>query len=566
MFITTGTPNPIFRQNLTTAAPVKEAKTEAETQDGTELGQGHPILALIPNAKELLATAAPQNLSPQNLPIQELEKLIGQALSDPEVEKQLIGYMQELNNSGQLKPTLAHFAELAAQSGALPELPEGKKEQLIEQFAGMVDAEFRARGMTDDTKGVVYKDWQTLSKEHLSAIRQTSTAPRVPGGLSALTEPAFVKELEALQQAPFRAGNAVEVYTDGPASFAKRDEMIQNATESIHFMSWSFYDDQTGWDTARALVAKAQEGLDVKVLVDEQVGSRIGHRDTLAFMEENGVEVGRWRDSERPYDGQHRKMMVVDGKEMLAGGTNIGDVYSHRHGEVHWRDNDVHVEGPAAVDGTRLFAKLWNKQAEIKGWSKLDVPAEPVDGVSGAKTAVVSHQPDGLGGDPVFLSQLKAIEGATESVDIENAYFIETPALKEVLMSALDRGVRVRLVTNSAESIDEPVITAPILSSLPDLIEAGAEVYLKKGDTLHSKALIVDGLYSSVGSYNFHPRSHRYEGEMTVSSLDSNVAGTMTSKFEEGLQDTTRIWSKDQLEIPQSTFTTLATRFFFDQL
>ena len=161
---------------------------------------------------------------------------------------------------------------------------------------------------------------------------------------------------------------------------------------------------------------------------------------------------------------------------------------------------------------------------------------------------------------------MKAIEGATESVDIENAYFINTPGLKDSLLKALDDGVRVRILTNSAESIDEPIITAPILSSLPDLIEAGAEVYLKKGDTLHSKFMTVDGVFSSVGSHNHHPRSQRFEGEMVVNSLDPQLAQSFTNAFEADIAAADRMHKAEDVKVPDSIFGLLATRYFFDAL
>jgi len=99
-----------------------------------------------------------------------------------------------------------------------------------------------------------------------------------------------------------------------------------------------------------------------------------------------------------------------------------------------------------------------------------------------------------------------------------------------------------------------------------DLVKAGAEVYLKQGDTLHSKFMVVDGLYSSVGSYNYHPRSQRYEGEMTINSLDTQSASQLTSAFEKDIAIARHITAPEQIVIPQNTFTVLAARYFFDQL
>lgn len=496
----------------------------------------------------------------------DIEKLIQEVLTDPAKEQQLIQTLQYLNATKQLEPTLKTLAGSAMESGAIPAMPQEKVDEMVGRASGMIDAQFRERGMTPDTVGTVYVDWDTMSAEHLKAVRQTQAPPRMAGGLSLLSDKTFIAELEQLQGAPFREGNEVRVLNDGPASFAERDRMIDQAKDSIYLMSWAIYDDQTGWDTVHKLVEKKQQGVDVKVMIDGQVSHHLAHDDTAKFLEDNGIPVVRWQDPSRPYDGNHRKMLIVDGKEAVVGGINVGDVYSHRYGDVKWRDTDILMSGPSVADGSRLFADLWNQQAELKGLPKVadTVPASaPIGSV---KSAVVNHNPGPEGDAHILLATMKAIEGATESVDIENAYFINTPGMKEVLLTALGDGVKVRLLTNSAESIDEPLITGPILSSLPELVAAGAEVYLKKGDTLHSKFMTVDGLFTSVGSHNHHPRSQRFEGEMVVNSLDANLAASLTSAFEADIAAAQRIEKPEDIVVPQSPLNILAMRYFFDAL
>lgn len=496
----------------------------------------------------------------------QIEELIARALMDPEAEKQLIGLLQVLNATGQLKPMLHELAQSAADSGAIPPIPEAKRNEMVDQAAGMIDAQFRERGMTPDTAGTVYVDWPELSAQHLRAVRDTQAPPRLVGGLSLLADPTFIAELETLQGAKFVAGNSVKVLKDGPASFAERDRMIDGAKDSIALMSWAFYDDATGWETARKLVEKAKDGVDVKVMVDGQVSVKGHHDAPIRFLEENGIPVVRWRDADRPYDGNHRKMMIVDGQEAVIGGLNIGDVYSHKAGEVKWRDTDVLLAGPAVDEGGKLFAQLWNQQVEGTDKPKVELKGKASPVVGAVKSAVVNHVPGPKGDAHIMLATMKAIEGATESVDIENAYFINTPGMKDVLLKALADGVKVRILTNSAESIDEPLITAPILASFPELLAAGAEVYLKKGDTLHSKFMIVDGLFTSVGSHNHHPRSQRFEGEMVLNSLDTQTATDLTKDFQADIAAAQRVNSPEELNIPESPLGALAMRYFFDAL
>lgn len=503
-----------------------------------------PVAVPIPGATDQLA--------------QQLGGLLTQVLSDPEAEAQMLKMLASLNATGKLRPVLHQLSDKAAESGQIPAMPPAKRAEMVEQLAGMIDAEFQSHGMTPATMGQSYESWEHLAESNLAKVRNTSVAPRRPGELSAFTDSTFLKEMETLQGSPFQPGNKITPLIDGPSSFAQREKLIASATKSIHLMTWAFYDDETGWDTAHQLAEKRKQGVEVQVVVDGQVGSRDKHRETLAYMEQQGIEVTHWRDGDRPYDGQHRKVMIVDGKAAIAGGMNQGNDYSHKGPKeaAKWRDTDVLIEGPAVADCERLFTRYFGKGSEPM------VPAA----AGSAKSAVVNHVPGPRGDANILLATLKAIQGASESVDIENAYYISTPDIRTAMMEALERGVKVRLLTNSAQSVDEPIVSAPILHSLPDLVSAGAEVYLKQGDTLHSKFMVVDGIYSSVGSYNLHPRSQRYEGEMTVNSVDTQAAGALTAAFEKDIAIATRVKSPDEIKVPDNVFTMIAARYFFDQL
>lgn len=530
--------------------PVRQGPGSAAPKDAFSSA----LPALLAQIPQLAAAKGPAHTQ---LIASQLGPLLEQALSDPEAEARMLKILADLNATGQLKPVLHEVAAQAVASGSMPPLPEAKRKAMVDQLAGMIDAQFQAHGMTPATQGQVYESWDKLAAQNLAKVRNSQVAPRGPGELSCFTEPAFVAEMESLQGAKFQAGNRITPLIDGPASFAKRNELIEGAKKSIHLMSWAFYDDETGWETAHKLVEKKAQGLEVRVVVDGQVAAGPGHNATLDYMEKMGVEVVRWRSSDRPYDGQHRKVMIVDGEQAVAGGLNVGNVYSHQGEGPKWRDTDVLIEGTAVGECEKLFTQVFGKG---------EASPAPVAPVGSARCAVVNHVPGPDGDAHILLATLKAIQGASESIDIENAYVISTPDIRQSILDALERGVKVRILTNSAESVDEPIVSAPILNSLPDLVSAGAEVYLKQGDTLHSKFMVVDGIYSSVGSYNLHPRSHRYEGEMTINSLDTQTASQLTSAFEKDIQAAKRVASADEIQVPENIFTQLAARYFFDHL
>jgi cardiolipin synthase A/B len=494
----------------------------------------------------------------------------GQAIT-PQQEKKIFDTLGALSAAGKLVPALMMLVEEAGKAGALPaNLPPEKKQGLVMQFAGMVEAEIVARGANGSNEGR-FTDWNETSKQLLAQVRNTAVPPKGPGNPSAFLDARFVGELEKLTESKFTAGNTITPLFNGPASFAERDKLIDNATTSIHMLSWAFYDDVTGEETTKKLIAAKQRGVDVKIMVDGNVAKQPGHDKMLAALEAAGVEVVRWNDPARPHDGQHRKCMIVDGKTAIAGGMNVGDVYSHKGPaeKPKWRDTDAKIGGPAVTDATRLFAQLWNAQAARLGLTKVSEPPAPAAASATAtngRAQVVDDAPGPKGDAHILLAALKAIEGATTRIDIENAYLITTPALQEALLAALKRGVPVRILTNSAESVDEPIVSAPILESLPSLIAAGAEVYLKQGDTLHSKFMVVDDVFSMITSYNLHPRSERYEGEVAFNAIDESLAKDMRKQFEADIAVGKRLAKPEDVVIPKTALSVLAKRFFFDQL
>jgi cardiolipin synthase len=168
-----------------------------------------------------------------------------------------------------------------------------------------------------------------------------------------------------------------------------------------------------------------------------------------------------------------------------------------------------------------------------------------------------------------MTSIIKAIYGATRVINIENAYFVPIPALTEALLSARARGVEVNIFTNSKYSIDEEarVLSDVSMKSLLPLFKAGANIYLKKGDTLHSKFMTVDGIFCSIGSYNLHPRGERYDSEMNVNILDQEGVSYLDKVFKDDISNlAVKITSETQLVPEQGWFSKIIEKYFYSQL
>ncbi|MBI2387253.1 MAG: phosphatidylserine/phosphatidylglycerophosphate/cardiolipin synthase family protein [Elusimicrobia bacterium] len=495
--------------------------------------------------------------------VRELLVVLIKAGGDPtKAEKELIDVLARAHAAGQLGPVLQALVADPRVIPHLPPMPAEKRALYAAQFAFMVGAELEGAGRIPGTKP--FESWDDMSRRQSARISGSAFAPRGPGEASLFSEPGFVKEYEALTGAAFAGGNSAVPLIDGPASFKVRFGLMRKAKKSIHIQSWAFYDDATGNAAADLLIAKKKEGLDVKIMVDGKTTAAHGAA-VLARMAAAGIEIVLFNDAARKYDGLHTKILLVDGVHAIVGGMNFGDDYSHMGAGKKWRDTDLYYRGRVVGQTARFMAALWNAQVAAQGLPHGLMTPQAVRPASGkARMSFLADDPEGEA--TIMLAYLKAISGASRVINIENAYLITMPQLREALLGALRRGVKVNILTNSAESIDEPIVIAPILASLPELTAAGAAVGLKRGDTVHSKFMTVDGLFSIVGSFNLHPRSIRYEFELIVGALDARVAARLDAAFAADMAAALPVTDPAALAIPDSPLNRIVRRYLYNQL
>jgi len=519
-----------------------------------------------PEARQLVAVL---NSSPDFQPRFELlmkMAMSGMPPTKPAFQRQLALVGGAVLDTGHLPEVLGMLVAKLQEMGQLPAaIPKVKIEQYVAQLSGAIDAELSSRGLTAASKGVQYEtDLQMMYKVGPEVRDELARARQAWNGEGSFHESAAFREgYERLTGTKFVDGNRVELLIDGPASFARAEKMLKEAApgEPIYIMSWAFYDDVTGKKFADLLIEAKKADHPVYIMVDGQVAMKAEHAGGLARMEENGAQVVRWMspDPLRRFDGQHMKGMRV-GNQVKGGGMNFGDVYSHLNPDMsvaRWRDTDLYAQGPIALEFDKLFVRLWNEQVDYQqnlvaqGKLKtvhLDLKnlalsqVDPVSMRAGDETlGIVHHRP---GQDYNLLKgHLYAIEATTSGeILIENAYLILNPAIYRALLRALGRNVTVKVLTNSAKSIDEAIITNPIMQTLNRLLANGAETYVKAGtNTLHSKTMGINGVYFELGSENLHPRSVRYEMEVMFVGFGKRVAGKVQEMITTDIAQAERI-------------------------
>ncbi|MCX5784159.1 MAG: phosphatidylserine/phosphatidylglycerophosphate/cardiolipin synthase family protein [Elusimicrobia bacterium] len=551
----------VFNTHAAAASEPGTTPFDTELIFRTAVSPSVSYMADIPMPKEPVLRIAPEPAEQKRLAGEFSGKIV-EILRDnwynptAAARKIVIAEMGRAQAAGVLEPTLV---SVLSNPAIRKLLPENYRESLIKNIVAELE-------ITDSVPGIQGGEpWPEMAARQLKMVKAGSFAPRGPGQNSLFLEPGFIAEFEKLTGAAFSGANSAELLINGPASFAMREKLIKNAKKSIHILSWAVFDDTTGNWLVELLSAKKKQGLEIKVMVDEQVAALYGDKSSLPRLKAVGIELIRFRDPARKFDGLHAKLLVVDGKYAISGGMNFGDEYSHMGNMPKWRDTDVLISGPAVEQAEINFRSIWTEQAKVKNLSFQPFnETTPAYTGGSSRVSYVFQQP--AKESYVFLGILKAIYGASTRINIENAYVVNTPALKQALKDAVKRGVEVNILTNSKDSVDDPIMAVPILTSLADLLRSGARIYLKQGAMVHSKFMTVDGVFCGIGSFNLHPRSIRLETEMIANIIDPVKTGELDDVFYRDAAAAKRISTRKDLGIPMSPVSWLAEKCFFNQL
>jgi cardiolipin synthase len=398
----------------------------------------------------------------------------------------------------------------------------------------------------------------------------------VPQAGAKFGSPEFQAALDATTGSTNRAGNDVNMLFDGVNSFAERDRLIDEAKGSINLQTFIFNSDETGWDLAHRLAAKADEGVTVRIIYDA-LGSGRADPAMFEFLKEHGVEVRAHAPlMEDPLDANHRwheKHLIVDGETSIEGGMNIADEYAWggtdkkvttRGGADPWRDADAELTGPAVADAEKAFLSNWASVGDPVSPDEekdLTSAAEAPEAVgAGVNVRVVHHRPNEDKDNNTENLYLQAIRSSQTAITIENAYFIPSEEMRMELIAAARRGVKVRIMTNSRQSNDNTMVADASRSFDAELVAAGIEFHEKEGGTLHAKTASFDGQFSIVGSANLNGRSRGCDSEDVLAIEDTKTAEALDARFDAGLKQTHGVSAEDLQK--DSTFAKLREDFF----
>jgi len=341
-----------------------------------------------------------------------------------------------------------------------------------------------------------------------------------------------IRTAENLAKMPFTAGNEAELLVDGEAIF---DSILAGIAAAESYVLVQFYivrDDELGREFERALVARARAGVRVYFLYDE-IGCYGLPRDYLESLRAAGVQANPFLTTRGPNNRfqinfrNHRKIVVVDGREAWVGGSNVGDEYMGRDPKIGpWRDTQVRIAGPAVHCVQLAFLEDW--YFATGSLPKLDWTPRRAEGGQLDVLALPSGPADEQETAGLFFTA--AINSARERLWIASPYFVPDDRVVGALQLAALRGVDVRILLPSKP--DHVLVYLSSFSFLEELCDLGVRVYHYQPGFLHQKTMLIDDRASAVGTANLDNRSFRLNFEITAVLLGADFAREMEAMFE----------------------------------
>jgi len=358
-----------------------------------------------------------------------------------------------------------------------------------------------------------------------------------------VASPDFMRTAEALTGAPISDGSEVELFVNGDAIFPAILETIEGAQRTLNLETYVYWKGDITDRLAKAICERGRAGVECRVLLDA-LGSAVMDRGQIEQMEQAGVEVRRFRPI-RPYtlrrlaNRSHRRILVADGQVGMTGGVGIAEEWTgDAQDSDHWRDTHVRIRGPIVRGLQGAFAEHWLEATGevLSGEDHLPHLDERGDGAR--MQLVRSHS--GVGDTNVESLYYLAIASARESLDLTAGYLAPRPAFTDALADAGRRGVKLRILVPGAH-IDKEFVRIAGRDAYAELLEAGARIFEYKPTMLHAKTMVVDGVWSSVGTVNFDNRSFQLHDEVTLCVQSEEFAARLHEAFERDLESSIEI-------------------------
>jgi len=357
-----------------------------------------------------------------------------------------------------------------------------------------------------------------------------------------LGEPSFYPTLAAHTDASIIAGNRVELLLNGEQIFPAMLQAIRSAQKSITYAQYLYEDGAIAYEIAEAFAERCRAGVQVKILLDS-IGAGSIPKDIPDLWKKSGCQLEWFRPIKvlqfiTPWEflnynhRSHRRILVIDGRIGFTGGHGVGEAWTgNGRTAEHWRQTDVRVEGPIVQQLQAAFVESWRRTTGNMLGDDAYFPALDIHGK--VYTQIVKSSPVG-GSFESYLLFLLSITSAQKSIHIANPYFLPDDRTEEALINAVKRGVKVMVLTPAKG--DHTTTSSASRSGFGPYLLGGVEIYEYHPALMHTKAMVVDGIWATVGSANFDNRSAAINEEINLVVYDAGFAGQVEKSFQEDLK------------------------------
>lgn len=354
--------------------------------------------------------------------------------------------------------------------------------------------------------------------------------------------------------------NKVVLLPSGKEKFDDLFRAIAQARRYVYLEYFNFRNDSIGNALFQLLSEKAKEGVKVRIIYDDfgnVSNDQPLRKRKMRHMQGNGLDVQVFDPVVFPwinhaFHRDHRKIVVIDGRLVYTGGMNVADYYIHGKPEIgRWRDMHLRVEGDIVPAYRQIFCDMWQKCSgeEIDSMeyaadslfllSRFDGLKPDADSTAGHKLVAVVDRVPRKSPTAIRKAYINAIDNADSCIQIVNPYFTLVRSVRKALFRALDRGVRLEIMLSTRCDVKiSPDVSAYYAHKL---MKRGAEIYYYEDGFHHSKVMMVDSSFCTVGSANLNSRSLKYDYEVNTFIFDRPTTNRLQYIFEADKTKSTRL-------------------------
>lgn len=368
----------------------------------------------------------------------------------------------------------------------------------------------------------------------------------------------IVRELRK-EGVKFSNDNSITLLMSGQEKFDDMFNAIRQARNSVHLEYFNFRNDSIAHLLFDILADKAKEGVEVRALFDgfgNDSNNRPLKKEHIESLRERGIEIYEFDPIKFPwvnhvFHRDHRKIVVIDGKIAYTGGMNVADYYIEGTEVVgKWRDMHCRIEGEEVNTLQAIFIKIWNKVTGqnlhgaqyyrgYKGADYIKGLKQDTCGTANAKMIGIINREPRTSNHIIREFYTDAIDLAQDSIKLVNPYLTLNSSLKRSLRKAVERGVKVEIMVSSHSDI--PLTPDCVFYNVNRLMKKGVDVWIYEKGFHHTKVIMVDGKFCTVGSANLNSRSLNFDYEANAVIVDPCTTSELDRMFEEDKKDSFKL-------------------------